>query len=145
LPTLAILVAPPAVGGLALFDLTGDVSTPLSLAFAGITVVLVAAQLALIPRYRRLPFSLGFWSFTFPTAAVVAYTITGLGVDDVPGGAVIAGILGGVLTLFIVAIGIRSLADVRGSVSRLRAEAVLTDADNVDGAMTRTSSLVAQK
>jgi tellurite resistance protein TehA-like permease len=141
-PTLAVLVAPPAVGGLALFDLTGHVVTPLSLAFAGLTVVLAAAQLALIPRYRHLPFSLGFWSFTFPTAAVVAYAITWLDVDDVPGAGVIAGILGGALTLFVGAIGIRSLMAIRGSVPRLRAEAVLTSADDIDAAMTRDGALV---
>lgn len=144
-PTLAIVVSPPAVGGLALFDLTGAVVTPLSLALAGITVVLAVAQLALIPRYRRLPFSLGFWSFTFPTASAVAYAITWLGVADVPGGAVIAGTLGGALTLFVTAIGIRSLVAITGAGSRLRAEAVMTDADDIDAGMTRTSGLAVQR
>ena len=32
----------------------------------------------LLPRYRALPFSLGFWSFTFPVASVAALAITWL-------------------------------------------------------------------
>ena len=32
----------------------------------------------LLPRYRALPFSLGFWSFTFTVASVAALAITWL-------------------------------------------------------------------
>lgn len=139
-PTLTVVMAPPAVGGLALFALTDHVSTPLSLAFAGLTAILVIAQLALIPRYRRLPFTLGFWSFTFPVAAVVSYAITWLGVDVVPGAGVIAMVLAIATTLFVATIGARSLIGVLDASTRRREEAVLTHADDADAAMTRTAT-----
>jgi tellurite resistance protein len=37
---------------------------------------MVLIQVMLLPRYRALPFSLGFWSFTFPAASVAALAIT---------------------------------------------------------------------
>ena len=43
-----------------------------------ITVLMVLIQLTLLRRYRALPFSLGFWSFTFPLASVAALAITWL-------------------------------------------------------------------
>jgi tellurite resistance protein TehA-like permease len=143
-PTLTVVVAPPAVGGLALFALTDHVSTPLSLAFAGLTAILAIAQIALIPRYRRLAFTLGFWSFTFPVAAVVSYTITWLGVDGVPGAGVIAVVLAVATTVFVGGMGVRSLAALVGAKARRHEEAVLTDADDADAAMAPTGEPVAR-
>ncbi|MFJ3407383.1 transporter [Promicromonospora sp. NPDC090134] len=144
-PTLAVVVAPPAVGGLALFALTDHVSTPLSLAFAGLTAILAMAQIALIPRYRRLSFTLGFWSFTFPVAAVVSYTITWLGVGAVPGAEYIALVLAVATTVFVAWIGVRSLAGILGARARRHEEAVLTDADDANAAMTHTGALAARQ
>ncbi|WP_082537957.1 hypothetical protein [Angustibacter sp. Root456] len=69
-PTLAIEVAPAAVATtawLSLHDGRIDVVTQL---LAGYGVLMVLAQLRLVPLFRRLPFQLGFWSFTFSWAAV---------------------------------------------------------------------------
>lgn len=71
-PTTAILLAPPAVAGIAWFSLHGHVADPVAQAIAGLGVLLVLVQAAMVPRYRRLRFTLGFWSFTFPLAAAVA-------------------------------------------------------------------------
>lgn len=73
-PTLAIFVAPPAVAGTAWF-LIDATPGPIEYALSGVTVAMLLIQLALVPRYRKLPFSLGFWSFTFPFAAVAGYAI----------------------------------------------------------------------
>ncbi len=73
-PTLAILVAPPAVAGTAWF-LIAPTPGPVDYALAGMTVLMLVVQVALVPRYRKLPFTLGFWSFTFPFAAVAGYAI----------------------------------------------------------------------
>lgn len=132
-PTLAVIMAPPAVGGLALFALTDHVASPLSFAFAGITGILVIAQLAAIPRYRRLPFTLGFWSFTFPVAAVATYAITWLDVMHTPSAGTIAVLLGLGVTLFVAAIGIRSLLAVAATGAGAREEAVLLRADEEAG------------
>lgn len=74
-PTLAIIVAPPAVAGTAWFAITGGQIDAVEYALAAVTVVMVLMQVFLIPRYRSLAFSLGFWSFTFSFAAVGGYAI----------------------------------------------------------------------
>lgn len=70
-PTVVILLAPPAVGSLALAALTGGFGPgPLALlGFAGF-LALVLATLA--PGLARLPFGIAWWAYTFPTAALAA-------------------------------------------------------------------------
>ncbi len=67
-PTLAILLAPPAVGSLALAGLTGGFG-PAALSVLGLAIFL-AGVLALLARdLVRLPFALSAWAWTFPLAA----------------------------------------------------------------------------
>ncbi|WP_394769635.1 transporter [Lacisediminihabitans sp.] len=108
-PTLAIIVAPPAVAGTAWFAIGGAQVGPVEYALAGLTVVMVLMQVFLIPRYRALRFSLGFWSFTFPFAAVSGYAIEWLVILRPFGwqGLAIA-ILAGI-TVLIATIGIKSI------------------------------------
>lgn len=119
-PTMAILVAPPAVAGLAWFALagrnvggvgaaggTGADVVPAML--AGLGVLLLLVQLALVPRYRRLAFSLGFWSFTFPAAAVVSDASAWLDITQIPGWRVVTGVLLAALTVLVVGVAWRSL------------------------------------
>ena len=77
-PTLAILVAPPAVAGLAWMSLTGERSGPVIDALVGLTVLSVLTQVALVPLYRRTPFTLGAWSYTFPFAAVATFLVAAM-------------------------------------------------------------------
>lgn len=74
-PTLAIEVAPPALAGLAYLAITHGRVDPVALALGGFTALAVIVQLRLIPVYRRLSFSLAFWSFAFPYAAVATFTL----------------------------------------------------------------------
>lgn len=74
IPTLAIFVAPPAVAGTA-WSLIDPVAGSIEYGLAALTVLMLLVQLALLPRYLKLDFSLGFWSFTFTFAAVGAYGI----------------------------------------------------------------------
>jgi tellurite resistance protein len=70
-PSMAILLAPPSVLGLALMALEGHAS-PAVLACAGLAT-LVAAGLALTARHMAAAgFSLVWWSFTFPACAYAA-------------------------------------------------------------------------
>lgn len=114
-PTLAIVLAPPAVAGLAWFQLAGPVPGPVPAALAGLTVLLALTQVAMLPRYRRLAFSLGFWSFTFPSAAVAAFTFVWLDAAAVPGRQLITAVLLAVLTVFVAVLAVRSLARVDDS------------------------------
>jgi tellurite resistance protein len=84
-PTLAILVAPPAVGGMAWLAMNGRAIDSVGLALLALTAFMVVIQVALLPTYRRLRFSLGFWSFTFPTCAVANQAIALSSIARYPG------------------------------------------------------------
>lgn len=130
-PTCAILLAPPAVAGAAWFTINGQHPDLVSTALLGLLVIMALQQVALIPRYRTLPFSLGFWSFTFPLAAAGSYGVEWLSIADFHNWQYLAWLLVALVTIVVGLIGIRSLVLVT-SVRRgaQRAESVLRRADN---------------
>lgn len=67
----------------------------------------------LLPRYRKLHFSLGFWSFTFTTAAAATYGIHWLALDVPPGEITWIWLLFAVATVIVGGIALRSLALLR--------------------------------
>ncbi|OFE15827.1 C4-dicarboxylate transporter [Humibacillus sp. DSM 29435] len=69
-PTMAIEVAPAAVASLAHFFANGGRVDFFAAVLAGYGLLMVTAQLPLLPRYIRLSFSLGTWAFTFSWTAV---------------------------------------------------------------------------
>ncbi len=131
-PTCAILLAPPAVAGTAWFTINGEHADLISTALLGLLVLMALQQLALLPRYRRLPFTLGFWSFTFPLAAAAGYGVGWLAIAAFPGWQAVAWLLVALASVVIVGIGVRSLWLVT-SVRRgaRRAEIVLRRADDL--------------
>lgn len=131
-PTCAILLAPPGVAGTAWFTINGERADLVSTALLGLLVLMALQQVALLPRYRVLPFSLGFWSFTFPLAAAGGYGIQWLSIAGFAGWQTVAWLLVVVVTVVIMAIALRSLVLVT-SVRRgaRRAENVLRRADNL--------------
>ncbi|HEX3899249.1 MAG TPA: hypothetical protein VHW74_08755 [Mycobacteriales bacterium] len=70
IPTLAIEVAPAPIATLALFAMHGYVINDVTEAIGGYGLLMVLAQLRLLPVYRRLPFMTSTWAFTFSWAAV---------------------------------------------------------------------------
>ncbi|WP_030437719.1 hypothetical protein [Actinoplanes subtropicus] len=135
-PTMAILAAPPAVAGLAWFELQGVRPDPVAAGLAGLAVMLTLVQFALLPRYRALPFSLGFWSFTFPAAAVVADALMWVRAVDPPGRSVLVVALLALITALVGSIAVRSLALLIGPAIE-RAENTLTQADDADAVRPR--------
>ena len=70
LPTLFILIAPPAIGFVAYLQLNGDAMDGLArtlFAVALFTTLLLATMVRL---FLRLPFAVSWWAFTFPSAAM---------------------------------------------------------------------------
>ena len=112
-PTLAIEVAPPALAGLAYFALDGRVASLPACALGGYTVLMALVQLRLVPRYRKLKFSPGFWAFTFAYAAAVTYAIQWVTIEHPPGARLLAGATAGPLTGLIAAITIRTIRAAR--------------------------------
>ena len=111
-PTLVILIAPPAVGFLAWFHLTGQIDAFARILMNGayLFTLLVAVQL---PRIVKLPFALSFWALSFPFAAV---TVASFLYADQTGSAahrVFGTVLAGVLLVIIAALLIRTLRAIR--------------------------------
>jgi tellurite resistance protein len=108
-PTLAIEVAPAAVASLAWLEMHGGQLDAVTAFLAGYGLLMVVAQLRLLPVYRRLSFMASTWAFTFSWAAVA--TVVVMWLQD----AGIAGYRGwqyldiAVITLLIGAIGVRTL------------------------------------
>jgi len=67
-PTLAILLAPPAVGTVALAHLTGGFGVG-PLAVFGLALFVAAVLLSLTGMFARTPFAMSWWGWTFPSAA----------------------------------------------------------------------------
>ena len=67
-PTLAILLAPPAVGSIALANLTGGFGAGPS-AIYGLAAFVAVVLVTIVPVFRRIPFAMSWWGYTFPAAA----------------------------------------------------------------------------
>jgi tellurite resistance protein len=115
IPTLAIELAPPALAGSAYFLLHPGPPDQLALALAGYAALMIVAQVRLLPLYRALNFTPGFWSFTFPCAAMVTFALRWLALEQPVGARVYGWILLGAITVLIGAIAARTIvAGVRG-------------------------------
>jgi tellurite resistance protein len=108
-PTMAILMAPPAVGGLSWFDYNGGRLDAIEQGLLGIAVILVLMQLVFLRRYVRLTFSLGFWSFAFPSAFMAAFVILFISKAPFAGWQVVAWLLLAIVTVIIVSIAVFSI------------------------------------
>lgn len=116
LPTLVIMIAPPAVAFISYLQMSGDID-----AFARILLnlgyVFALIVLTQIPRIVTLPFAMSFWALSFPVASL---TIASFRYGAVAGSLaheVIGVILLVVLVAIIVALTFRTLlAIVRGQI-----------------------------
>jgi tellurite resistance protein len=108
-PTLAIEVAPPAVGGNAYLAVSGGRFDTVTWVLAGYAVLMVLVQLRLLGLYRRSPFGPAFWSFTFSFAATATLALHWLAHED-PNGAPIWGwTVLGLITALVVTIAARTV------------------------------------
>lgn len=94
MPTLFIFIAPPAVGFVAYLALTGTVDAFARVLYYG-ALFLTVLLLVQLPRFSRIPFSLTWWAYSFPLAAIVVATSlmfshTGAGVFRLIGYALLA-------------------------------------------------------
>ena len=75
-PSLFILLAPPAVGGLAMLALNGGEPTVFSHVMFGFAVFIAALTASLIGPVVRTPFAIGWWALTFPWAAFTTLALS---------------------------------------------------------------------
>lgn len=108
-PALAIFSVPPSVAGLAWFAIAGDRIDAVHVVLLALMLFLLVGQAFLVPRYARVPFGLGWWSFTFTAAAPAGYGIRLLHAAHPAGWPVWAWLVLAVVTLWIGGIGVRTL------------------------------------
>jgi tellurite resistance protein len=104
-PTLAIEVAPPALASLAWFSMNGGRLDPVAAGLLGYGLLMLIAQLRLLPAYLRLTFTAGSWAFTFPAAAVATAALQWLSVTDPTGEGVWSALVLALVTLLVLFIG----------------------------------------
>lgn len=116
LPTLVIMIAPPAVGFISYLQLSGEVD-----AFARILLnlgyVFALIVLTQIPRIAQLPFAMSFWALSFPVASltIASFRYGALAVS--PAHETIGMLLLAVLVALIAMLALRTLlAIVRGQI-----------------------------
>lgn len=69
-PTLFILLAPPAVGFLAYVALSGGVLDGFARVLVGVAIFLFLVLATISRRFFALPFAVSWWAYTFPLAAL---------------------------------------------------------------------------
>jgi tellurite resistance protein len=117
-PTMAIELAPPAVAGSAYFLLHPGRPDLLAYGIAGYAVIMVVAQVRLVPLYRAAGFTAGFWSFTFPWAAVATLALRWLALEHPAGQRAYAWVVIALTTILVIAIAARTVKDIAGRSSR---------------------------
>jgi tellurite resistance protein len=108
-PSMTLETAPAALAGTAYFELHGPVPDPAVYGVTGYLVLMVLVQLRLLPVYGRLRFTPGFWSFTFPWAAIAGFALTWLHIERPAGQAAYSMLVLAAVSLLIGAIAARSL------------------------------------
>jgi len=108
LPTLFILIAPPAVGFISYVKLSGGLD--------GFGRVLYFSALFLtlllflqLPRFMRLPFYLSWWAYSFPLAAMTVATLVMHDLTQLPGYAFLAWLFLGILCAIVIYLIARTL------------------------------------
>jgi tellurite resistance protein len=84
-PAMAIEVAPPVVAGIAWFGINGGQVDGVALGLAGYAILMVLVQVRLIEAYRKVPFALGWWAYSFSYAAAFVLALRWLAAERTPG------------------------------------------------------------
>jgi tellurite resistance protein len=117
LPTLAILIAPPAVAALSWQSLTGRIDDPLGRVLFAAAMMFTVLLVAQIGRLRAVPFALPYWAYSFPFAAATVAAIAMAGARPSPVYDVIGAVLLTVTTVVVAAVATLTLrAAARGEI-----------------------------
>jgi tellurite resistance protein len=127
LPTLAIELAPPVVGGFAWFAVSGGSTGLVSRLLAGYAILMALVQLRFIPLYLRLKFSVGFWAFTFSYAAAALDATLWLTFARAPGARAWGTLVLVLISLLVAGIAVRSVVAIRRGEFFPAAQAPATD------------------
>ena len=108
LPTLFILIAPPAVGFISYVKLSGGLDGfGRVLYFSALFLTLLLFMQ--LPRFMRLPFYLSWWAYSFPLAAITKATIVMHELTQLPVYAMLAWLFLGILRAIVIYLIVRTL------------------------------------
>jgi tellurite resistance protein len=111
-PTLAIQVAPPAVATLAYLAIDGDRIDAVAAFLGGFGLLMVLAQLRLLPVYARIKFTPSVWAFTFSSAVVASAAIHWINARAFAGQRVYTYLMATAVTMLVGGIAARTLVAV---------------------------------
>ena len=74
LPTMFIMIAPPAVGFISYMNLVPDLDNFARVLYYN-ALFMTLLLLVQAPRFMKIPFSLSWWAYSFPLAAVTVATL----------------------------------------------------------------------
>ena len=108
LPTLFILIAPPAVGFISYTRLTGsfDPTARLLLYVAIFTTLLL---FVMYKKFIRLPFFLSWWAYTFPLCALTLALITAFRLSQLEFFKILAGFILTAVTIIVLVVAVKTL------------------------------------
>jgi tellurite resistance protein len=109
MPSVAVEIAPGAVATIAYLTINGNRIDAFAAGLAGYGLLMTIAQLRLLPAYWRLPFTMGFWSFTFSWAGVATAGLHWLAATRPAGEHIYDAIILAAITALIGAIAVRSV------------------------------------
>lgn len=116
LPTLFILLAPPAVGFIAYVNLTGTIEAFSRILFY-VAAFLFLLLLARSNKFVRIQFALSWWTYSFPMAALTSATITFYQLNHAPAFALMGTIFLALLTMIaLILVAHTVLAALRGAI-----------------------------
>lgn len=108
-PSLAIFLAPPALGYLAWQQLSAGDGGALAYVFFVALMAALAYLAALLPDLARLPFGPGWWAYTFPLAVATNAALAHARADGTSWWLAFALALAAIMTIVILGVLIRSL------------------------------------
>jgi tellurite resistance protein len=116
LPTLFILLAPPAVGFVSYVNLIGEIDAFARILFY-IAVFLFLLLVAQSDKFVRIRFSLSWWAYSFPMAALAAAAYRFYQLDPAPAFALMGGVFLALLSIIVLVLVAHTiLAGLRGQI-----------------------------
>jgi len=111
-PTLFILLAPPAVGFIAYVKLTGSLD-PFARVLYFFSLFLFLFLVTLFDRFRKIQFYLSWWAYSFPVAAITIATMLMVRMTGAPFYFGLAAVLWCFLSLLIAYLSLKTIFGIR--------------------------------
>ncbi|MCT8974084.1 SLAC1 anion channel family protein [Microbaculum marinisediminis] len=113
-PTLVILIAPPAVGFVSYLQLGGDLD-PFALILLNVGYVFAGIVITQVPKFLTLSFALSWWALSFPIAALSIASLVYAERTGSQAHQTIGLVLVGILTVLVAGLAVRTIKAIGGN------------------------------